>query len=134
MYFNEKSKTRSLILALTLAASPAALAHNQNPATIRKAMTRAFGDFDASLPKNIYKGQRSLRVAGANAQVWDIKKEDKLVGHAVQIEVQEENFVISVDKQTGKIKTVVRAGSVLPESDWKELSFVEEVRKAVSEK
>ncbi|MBS1985398.1 MAG: hypothetical protein JST16_14630 [Bdellovibrionales bacterium] len=101
-----------------------ALAHNQSPATIRRAMERAFSAFEAPTPSNVLKGQRSLRISGTNAQIFDVKKDSNTVGEVAQLEYQEEVFVVAIEKKSGEVKGVFRGATKLDEAEWKELPFI----------
>lgn len=109
-----------------------ALAHNQSPATIRRSMEKAFKVFEASAPANVYKGDRSLRIGSSTVQIFEVKQAGKLKGTVAQLEFQEEILTVSVDSDTHKILSVVKAGSKLQESEWQNLSIVEEIRKALT--
>lgn len=116
-----------------LGLAPFALAHNQSPATIRKSMHKAFSALQADKPSNVFKGGSVLRVAGTSAQVFVARKDAQTVGQIAQLEIQEQTYVVAVDA-SGAVKAVVRDGVPLPESEWKELPFVETVRIALTSK
>ncbi len=123
----------SLALILGFFASNSSRAHNQAPATIRRSMAAAFKTLDAQLPSNVFKGKKSLKVAGGTAQVFEAKKDQKVVGYVAQIEYQEEIHVVAVNASSKSITSVVKSGTALSESEWKELPFVEAIRKALVE-
>ncbi|MEO5668126.1 MAG: hypothetical protein ABIR96_08705 [Bdellovibrionota bacterium] len=126
-------KKNAAMILLSLA-SAVALAHNQSPATIRKSMTKAFASLEAPAPSNVFKGNATARVSGSTAQVFDVKKDDKLIGKVAQIEVQEQTYAVAVDLASGQVKAVVREGSGLSEAEWKDLPFVDVLRKTLAGK
>lgn len=105
--------------------------HNQNPATIRRAMNKAFRVLESPLPSNVFKGQHTLRVAGATAQIFEASKNEKNVGRVAQVEIQELVYVIAVGSD-GLVKSVIRDGSAIESDEWTSLAFVEEIRKSLS--
>ena len=84
------------------------------------------------MPSNVFKGQKTVKVAGGTAQVFEARKDGKIVGQVAQIEFQEETYAIAVNSATKQVSGVVRAGSTLEESEWKALPFVESVRQALA--
>lgn len=126
-----KLKTAIALIALS---SASAFAHNQNPAVIRRAMDKAFQSLGATVPANVLKGNRSVRISGTNAQVFDIKKDGKTVGSVAQLEIQEKVNVVAVDVLGAKVTAVVQDGSSVEETEWKELGFVNETLKTLSGK
>ncbi len=107
------------------------LAHNQSPATIRKTMSKAYESLGASVPGNVLKGERTLRASGTTAQVFAATKNGASAGSVAQIEIQEIVYAVAVDT-SGKVAGVSREGRSVEESEWKSLSFVEELRKGMS--
>lgn len=124
------SKTRkSLNLwLLGVVLSSGAWAHNQAPATIRRSMEKAFTSLAASTPPNVFKGNRTLRVSGSTAQVFEVKKDAQITGFVVQLEYREQTHVVALDKASGEVKAVLRDGSALEQQEWKELPFIEPLR------
>ncbi len=112
--------------------STEALAHNQAPATIKRAMEKAFDSLKAPLPKNIYKGDKQIKVAGTTAQVFVAKTgsgaEQKTVGVVVQLEVSEKTNVVAYSAENGETLAVVKDGASIAAPEWSTLPFVEEIR------
>ncbi len=108
-------------------------AHNQSPATIRRAMEKAFKAFDVAAPSNVLRGTRTVRASGTTAQVFDVKKDGKLAGVVAQLEFREQTHVVAFDAAGGKVKTVIRDGSALDEEEWKELPFIAPLTKELFE-
>ena len=110
---------------LILATSAPSFAHNQSPSTIRRSMEKAYKTLDAAVPGNVLKGQRTQKVAGATAQIFDAKKGSEIVGYVAQLEYQEQLYVVALDKNARGVKSVVRDGSLVEEAEWRDLPFVD---------
>ena len=131
MRYRQKLWSVVVPVFLLLSVVPAARAHNQAPATIRRSMEKAFTSLGAPLPSNVFKGQRSLKVAGGTAQVFEAKKDSATVGYVAQIEYQEEIHAVAVNAATKQVTAVIKAGTALDEKEWKDLPFVESIRLAL---
>ncbi len=94
-------------------------------------MDKAYKVLESPAPSNVFKGQSTLRVAGATAQVFEAKKDGLAVGKVAQVEIQELVYVIAIGRD-GLVKSVIRDGSALESNDWAVLAFVEETRKSLS--
>jgi len=94
-------------------------------------MDKAFKVLESPMPPNVFKGQSTIRVSGATAQVFEAKKDGLIIGKVAQVEIQEVIYIIAVGSD-GVLKSVIRDGSLLEPSDWAALSFVEETRKILA--
>ena len=125
--FVYKFHTKIALVGLMLLIGNFSGAHNQSPASIRRAMKKAFNVLEAPVPPNVFKGQSILHVAGAGAQVFDVQKEGVTIGKVVQLENGEIIYVL-VFAADGLLKSVIRDNVDLASSEWSNYSFIEEAK------
>jgi len=121
------SQVFTLAALLLMGLGTQAWAHNQSPATIKRAMEKSFKILDAEMPKNFFKGQKQIRAAGTEVQIFVAKKEKETVGVVAQLEVAEKTNVIAYSDK-GEVLAVLVDGGSIEETSWATLPYVKEIR------
>ncbi len=130
----QRTFTRLAAVGLFSTASLACLAHSLAPATVARSRTevaKALGT-KPSTNNPTARGDRTLSIAGTSAKIFDLSKDGKLVGHLAELEVQGAFYFVGFDAVSKDIKAIYREGSKVGQDEWKDVGFLEDLKKALS--
>lgn len=127
--FMNKTLALSLITLLSLKA----LAHNQNPATVKKSVAKAFESLGSEAPKQVFKGQSSVKLPSAKLQVFEAKsKEGQNLGQIFTLEFDEKFYAVASSNEKKEITAVLEDGTNVSKDSWEQLPFISQIKERFS--
>ena len=109
-------------------------AHNQNPAIVKRTVSKAFEVLNAKMPSQLTRGEKSFKLGTSVVQLFGAKDESgTAVGKVFALEFQEKYYSLALNTK-GEVLQLVEDGSRLEESRWKDFSFVNEIKIMESKK
>jgi hypothetical protein len=111
------------ILALSL--SLQSMAHNQNPAIIKKGISKAFETFGVPTKS---KPDQKANLGGFNGTVFNVVDSTGLKAYVFQFEYNEKPTTLGVSVPDGDLKVAVMDGTTIPSSEYKDYAVFEKIR------